>query len=233
LLLACAGARASTVPIAWTEHWAPLTPRLYAQGYTTGTIHYVSFTTNFAQTLASNPGVPTGVVAANLTAVSSAPSSRPDYMNAEYTLSLLLTDEASNAWKTLRFRGQLTGTFWYGGSSLRTTFLSPNLQTFYLGRNFYAAMLGYMAPVRYTTNRYTIGSYIAVVPATWLVHSATAATPLTATAVCPLCDSSTVGAPGASPQASPEPSTLVLAFLGLSAVGGGAWWRRRAATVGA
>jgi hypothetical protein len=39
--------------------------------------------------------------------------------------------------------------------------------------------------------------------------------------------------PGPSPEPrphdSPEPSTLVLAGLGLSALGGGAWWRRRQA----
>jgi hypothetical protein len=230
LLLAGAGARAAPVPIGWTEHWAALTPQLYAEGSHGGNSHYVSFTTDWGQTLESNPGVPTQVVAARLTAVSSAPSrSRADHISADYTLSLLLEDEASNwTWKTVLFHGQLNGTIWRGGSSLTTRFLSPNLRTFSLGANFYAAVLSYMAPVRGAPNQYTIVSYIAVVPRRRSAQPAVAATPLEE----PL----PAGGPAASPAASPEPSTLVLSLLGLSALGGGAWWqrgRRCAAAAGA
>jgi hypothetical protein len=228
LLLGGPGGRAAPVEIAWTDHWAPLTPRLYAQGYPSGNDHGVSFTTPFAATEQSRAGTATTVVAANLTTVSSASSSRPDRINAEYTLSLMLTDEVSNAWTIRLFHGQLNGSFWRGGSSLSASFLPTNPQAYFLGGNAYAVSFGSLAQVRGSATQYTLDASIAAVPAGGRASRAATATPLGGMAASPLDNPVPAGGPVvASPTAAPEPSTLVLSFLGLSILGGGAWWRRR------
>jgi hypothetical protein len=227
-LVLAATAQAAPVQISWTDHWAALTPKLYAEGFNGGTSHYVSFSTPLAMTSQSPAGQAVTVLAANLTTVSSAPSStRPDRISADYTLSLMVTDETSNAWKVLLFHGQLNGTFWRWGSSLSARFLPVNPQTFFLGRNFYAVAFGSLVKVRGTTNQYTLDAYLAAVQAGQTAHAAAAASPLTAS---PLDDGTPVGAP--APQGAPEPCTLLLAGLGAAGLAGPAlWqWRRRRRT---
>jgi hypothetical protein len=227
LLLGGSGGRAAPVEIAWTDHWAPLTPRLHAQGYRSGNSPGLSFTTPFAATVQSPAGTATTVVAVNLTTVSSASSSRPDRISADYTLSLMLTDEVSNAWTIRLFHGQLSGSLWRGGSSLSARFLPTNPQAFFLGGNSYAVSFGSFARVGGAATQYTLDASIATVPAGRRASRAATAMPLGGMAASPLDNPVPAGGPVASPSAAPEPSTLVLSFLGLSALGGGAWWRRR------
>jgi hypothetical protein len=225
LILAAAGARAAPVEIAWTDHWAAVTPRLYAEGYRGGNNHYVTFATPNAVTMQSPSGKAIAVLAANLATISSASSSRPDRISADYTLSLMLTDEVSNAWTVRQFHGQLNGWFWRGGGTLSARFLPVNPQTFFLGRNFYAVAFGSLMKERGSTNLYALDAYVAAIP-TWqrVPRAAAVVAPVV---VSPLDDAAPAAAPGAPPQASPEPCTLLLAALGAAGLGGRALWQWR------
>jgi hypothetical protein len=229
LTLAAAGAPAAPVQIGWTEHFAALTPQLYAEGYHSATDHYVGIRTPFAQTIWSRAGRPVVVLAANLNAVSSnRGASRPDFVHADYTLSMLMTDEASNAWKILQFHGQVNGSFWRGGSSLGVRFLPVNPQFFSLGRNFYAVDFGSLMRVRGTTNQWALDVYIAAAPQSHWGHPAVTAAPLGGGTASPLDAGAPAAAPGGpAPQASPEPCTLLLAALGAAGLGGRALWQWR------
>ncbi|MBI1917154.1 MAG: PEP-CTERM sorting domain-containing protein [Planctomycetes bacterium] len=139
------------------------------------------------------------IVATNLNVVSTAPPNHPDvFTNKPYTLTLFLLDTTSSHSGTLAFTGELSGTASSLSSHIRTTFTGDTTQELILGQS------------RFTV---TIGPFTPPGPP----------------------DSSNKGAISAFAQVSvtniqktPEPSTLLLACIGVSCAGCGVWRRRRA-----
>jgi hypothetical protein len=152
--------------------------------------------------MAPGIGPANGVIKATILNVfGSAPASAPDhYTNGKYSLVLHLTDAASNASGDLTWTGAFNGTANINLASISNTFTSPMTQQLTLGGNLYQV---------------TIGPYVA---------------PLTATNVLGEIDATvSVGsAPTNQPPPTsntPEPTTLVLAVLGLG-FGGLTVWRK-------
>jgi len=137
------------------------------------------------------------IVATNLQVVSTAPPSNPDVFTAKaYTLTLFLLDTTSGASGTLAFTGELNGTASSLSSLIRASFTGDTTKELILGQS------------RFTV---TIGPYTPPGPP----------------------GSSNSGAISAFAQVSvtniqktPEPSTLVLACIGVSCAGYRAWRRR-------
>jgi hypothetical protein len=137
------------------------------------------------------------IVATNIKVVSTATANNPDvFTNKSYTLTMLLLDVESNQSATLAFTGLFNGTVTAFNAKIRNTFTSDTTRELILGEN------------RYTV---TIGPFVPPGPPT----------------------SDNAGAISAFAQVSvtdihksPEPSTLVLAVVGLPFAG---WvlWRRR------
>src|SRR5579884_3673851 len=127
---------------------------------------------------------------------------------AQYWLSLHLRDQASGNSGTLTFRG------YFGGSlslqdpsmafSLTNTFTGPTTQTLQLGHNLYTVTLGPVVLPQYFNAPddgpdLSMGSISATISAQPLTNS------------------------------TPEPSSLLLACLGLPSLGLAGWFRRRRA----
>src|SRR5262249_46384705 len=137
------------------------------------------------------------ILAAKLDAVGPA-SGTATFTNQGYGLTMHLTDAASHTSGDLTFGGAFSGTL---GSTfaLTNTFKSPITQSIALGDNVYNA---------------TIGLYVPPLPGK--PGSIAANVVVTASGQ-------------SSPPANnvPEPTSLVLCGLGLAALGGKCWWRRR------
>lgn len=141
------------------------------------------------------------IVAANLNVISTADAARPDVLGPKagfYALALGLQDLASGQWGAVLFQGQLQGRLWGGGSVLTNRLIGPTSQTLVLGNTeFTVSYDSFAAPSGPgAVNAGSLGFTVAASPAP------------------------TVGLP------VPEPSALVLAGVGLSAVALAA--RRRA-----
>jgi hypothetical protein len=141
------------------------------------------------------------IVATNIAVFSSASASNPDKMmvGGTYTLNLVLTDSASGQHATLSWTGKLTGTFSSVNSLLANAFTSPQTLSVALGGNTYTVTIGPYTPAGPPTAS-NKGSIAAHVNVT----------------------------PGVV-QHVPEPSTLLLSFLGVTLAGGAAWRKRRLA----
>jgi hypothetical protein len=142
------------------------------------------------------------IVATDIRTVSTAPYNKPDtFTSAPYGLALTITDKASNASGTVTFTGVFNGTLTALSSNITNTFTGPQVQVLQLGSNSYTITMGNYTPPPPpgAVNAGAISAYAQVA-----VQSGTQGPP-------PL----------------PEPSTLVLAGLGLSLAGGAAWRRKR------
>jgi hypothetical protein len=193
--------------INWTYSWTH-TPTVVAadKGGTGG----VSLTNHQGGTGSGN----SDVVATQITTFSSATVNAPDHFtNKNYSLILDLTDSASHQSGMLTFNGTLNGTLSATSANIKNTFLGPLTQHLDLGGNLYTITIGpYAAPgIPDAAQTGSIGAHISVLP-----------------------ESSQGGVSGGgSPPPShgaPEPSTLLLAGLGLSAlvlVGWRRWTRGR------
>lgn len=124
--------------------------------------------------------------------------------SANYSLSLALHDDASGASGSLTFRGNLSGFInkpFPGSVDLKNTFLGPTSQTLTLGKNLYTVTIGpFVPPPPVGTPPFGDGSPGSI-SASIAVQS--------------------------SANATPEPSSLVLACLGLPSLGLARWLRRR------
>jgi hypothetical protein len=131
------------------------------------------------------------VVATNIKSASTALAGSPDtFVNAGYTLSMSLTDATSGQTAMLNFTGLFNGTLSSQSSQLTNSLTGLTSQTVTLGGNQYTVTLGTNIPPGppSSSNAGAIGASVRVVPG----------------------DSTGV------PNSVPEPSTLVLAGLGVS-----------------
>jgi hypothetical protein len=134
------------------------------------------------------------IIATNLSVFSVADPATPDKLSAAgYSLKMTVTDAASHATGTFAFTGQLNGTFSSGSAAITNSFTSATtLPTQTIGTNSYTVTIGpYSAPGPPSAqNMGAIGAHVDV-RAGAQVHA----------------------------QSTPEPSTLILAALGLALVG--------------
>jgi hypothetical protein len=163
------------------------------------------------------------VVVTELTTFSSATVNAPDHFtNKNYSLILDLTDSASHQSGMLTFNGTLNGTVSTTSANIKNTFIGPLTQHLDLGGNLYTITIGpYAAPgIPDAIQTGSISAHLSVQPEG------------------PVGGGSGGGGSGGSTpppaQGAPEPSTLLLACLGLSALGLAGWRRwARARTVAA
>jgi hypothetical protein len=144
------------------------------------------------------------VVAASLSAVSGAsPSSPSTVANASYSLTLTITDTASGKTGSLTFAGILNGSLSSAGSNISNTFGSTIAQSVNIGGNLYSVVLGSFVPPGPPGSPAfgAIGASVTV----------------------------TGGNGGVVGGQSPEPSSLLLAGLGLAGAAGARWRARRRA----
>jgi hypothetical protein len=233
VLLASAGARATPTTISVTENWAPGASRLYATGFSSGNDHYVSFSNESAVTVEVpvNGSFPAAsILATNLKTVSSQPdAAHADQVNADYTLSMVITNNATNDTAPLLFRGHLDALFAQHYASTKSS------DTFY-----YDSSNNHVQSVTksVTLDGYTI--FVTLGPFTPFSNPNSQNNGSIGGVMSAQAGGSTGPGPGqpgggnpggGTPNGSPEPSTLVMSFLGLSGLGLASWrrWRRRAA----
>jgi hypothetical protein len=129
LALTPPAARADPVSFSYTWSTAPGTVAADAGG--TGSISFQD----------AAPGTAAGRfqgVATQISLFATAPAAQADtYTNTPFTLSLLLTDNASNTSATLTFAGALSGTASSAGANVTPTFTDPTSQQWILGGNLF------------------------------------------------------------------------------------------------
>jgi hypothetical protein len=192
--------------IAWTYSWSRDPISVAADSPGTGGVSLTQEATP------KNAVGSSDIVATNLRIFSSATADNPDKLNVggSYTLSLTLTDSASGQAGTLTFTGKLSGTFSAANSNITNVFNSPTTQMIVLGGNNYSVTIGPYSPPGppSASNAGSIAAHVDVVAGT---------------------GGGGTGGGGGGIQDVPEPSTMLLAGLGLSLVGGVAWRKRRLA----
>jgi len=138
------------------------------------------------------------IVATNIKVFSDAPKANPDvFTQKNYTLTLTILDENSGTSGSLVFTGYLHGTASSKHSAVENVFTGLTTQSLVLGDSLYTV---------------TMGSYVPPGPPGSVNSGAISA-----------FASVTVS----SIHKTPEPSTLVLASLGLPLFGWPLWWQRR------
>jgi PEP-CTERM motif len=161
----------------------------------------ISFTTESnTQNAAGN----SDIVATNLFAFSTAqPGSPEQLVNGAYSLTLTLIDGASQQSGSLTFGGTMSGTFSQNNTNLTNVFnQATQTQSIVLGGNTYAVTINSFSPPGPPLSGNLYGGISAFVQVTG-------------------------GGGGVGIQDVPEPSTMVLAGVGLSFLGGAAWRKRR------
>jgi hypothetical protein len=159
----------------------------------------VSFTNEPTKNAINN----SDIVVTNLKDFSTATAANPDKLstNGAYAFTLVLTDSASGEKATLTFTGKLGGTFSANNSNITNAFTGQSSQTTTLGNyNYTVTMVAYTPPgPPSASNSGSISAHVDV----------------------------TLSNTGGT--STPEPSTMVLSFLGLSFAGAAGWWKRRRA----
>jgi hypothetical protein len=182
--------------IEWSYSWSRSPVTVAADNDGTGGINLV---VNPAGLAAGD----SDIIAVNLATFSSAPAGTPDrFTDRAYSLTLDLTDTASQAAGSLTFTGLLNGTLSESNANITNTFDGPLTQTLLLGGNEYSVTIGPFTPPGPPTAE-NLGSISARV-------SVQGTQPLPAPV-----------------QEVPEPSGLVLVSLGLVLVGLGCWWQSK------
>ncbi|HXG08152.1 MAG TPA: PEP-CTERM sorting domain-containing protein [Gemmataceae bacterium] len=148
------------------------------------------------------------IVATNIRTSSTAPRATPNnFLDAAYTLTLRLTDDASGETGTLSFSGVFNGTLSSSSADISTTITSPLTQSLTLGGNEYIVTMDAYSPPGPPgiNNAGSLSAHVEVRPAQ---------------------DSG--GGEPPPPNDTPEPSTVVLSGLGLSLFGAVGWRRWKA-----
>jgi hypothetical protein len=229
-LLAATAARAQTEVLV-TEDWEPSPGKVWANGFNAQNSpndHFISFSNEQQHPIVVpfisgyNPNtspVPTTqantIVATNLNAASSATKANPDSWSFNYLMNVTLTGTGGpNDTASLAYTGTITATAYneslngktFTFFNLQDTPSSPLTQSVQLDGNTVYVNLPKLAPNTLgSTNNGAYSGFIWATPGN--------------------------SGPGGPPQNSPEPSTLLLSFLGLSGLGAASWrkWRARAA----
>jgi hypothetical protein len=220
LLVAAAGARADQIApagpptVTATAAWQPNLVRAYAAGsdfLVTPLDHYLSFSKERAHpidvpTQFAPPGSgPTQVLATNLDAVTSATIPHPDKALIDYTLALVLTgSQGPYDTASLSFPGRLSATFFNAGGpdGLPHTYLDAQNQ--YTGLTTQTATLD--------GNTITVALDPLVQPMTGSTNHGSISAEVTAD----IAGAGPGPDPAPGPPGAPEPSTLVLSFLGVT-----------------
>jgi hypothetical protein len=213
ILLWLAGARAQAGPIGWSLSGGPSGPN-YNPNWVATVLESHNFGLNGRIDLYtaelmyghSHPATGTSsasVELADVRLVSTAP--HQDVLNfggpsGNYALSLVLTDLASGASGSLTFSGNLSGSVGLDQVNLTNTFLGPTTQTLTLGGKRYTVTVGPLVLPGPLTLPQGDREYISGQDGSISVH---------------------VGV------ATPEPSTLMVACLGLPSLGLAGWFRHR------
>ena len=223
LLGTCAASPVRAEP-GWSYNWTTTTPLVGSSGSGVSILP------------ASGSGSGSSdIVAANLSVISSAPAATPDPVNGGWNLTLHLTDAASGNSGNLLFSGLFSGTVSASSSSVDNAFNQPTLQTLSLGTHLYTATIGLYTPpgLTGTTLKGAIGANLAL-------SDLPGGTPIP---VDPPPGGPPPGAPPPPPPPpppgpqpvpppvhnAPEPSSFVLAALGLTSLSLSTWRRHRKA----
>jgi hypothetical protein len=101
--------------------------------------------TPFKGSITGSEPMMTTITAANLQAFSSAAAGNPArFNNAEYTLTMRLTDASSGLAVAVTFEGVLNGTVSAAGSSLTNTFIGQKSFTYNLDHHIYDIAVGFV-----------------------------------------------------------------------------------------
>lgn len=141
------------------------------------------------------------IVATNIRTFSNAPRASPNnFLDAAYSLTLRLTDDASGETGTASFLGVFNGTLSSSSADIKTQFSGPTTQTLLLGSNIYTVTLGEFSP-----------------PGPPGINNAGSISASVEVAERP--------SDPPPPNDVPEPSTVALSILGLSLFGMVSWWK--------
>ncbi len=144
------------------------------------------------------------VLAAQLQTIASNPAAaKANFSNGGYTMTITLLDKASGQSGSLTFGGKLSGYFTPTAANITNQFTGPVSQQLTLGKDSYTVVLGsYLPPGGPSSGTFgRIGADVLV------------------------------SGPGTVPPTqAPEPGSLALAALGVSALGARLWWQRRQRT---
>jgi hypothetical protein len=192
LLLVPAGAARADLITTWTYSWSANPISVEANGPNP------SGAVNMAVTPLAPGTHLTGdsdINAVNLSTNSSVMGSNDTFTHAPYSLSIHLTDLASNQSGDLTFKGEFNGTLDAATANITTTFLDPKTQSVVLGQHTYTVALNsYVPPGGPPQTVFgAIGAHVSI------------------------ADATTPGAGGGGVSDAPEPSALLLAALALPA----------------
>jgi hypothetical protein len=208
------GALVSAAEIRWSYNWTPAAPKIDADLVGTG---HLNLSNSFGNATGN-----TRIVASNITTNSTQPYGSPaTFTNSAFALNLALTDGAlaltdpTNATRILTFTGHFNGDLSSVSANIDATFDSPATQSVVIGNNKYTVDMAYYSPPG-PPDSFTAGAFGARADVT----------------VAPVDDGGGSGGGGGGGGGGganevPEPSSMVLATLGLSAFGTGWWLKRR------
>jgi hypothetical protein len=184
--------------VPWSYNWTPSSLALPADVPGTGGLSLTNEPTK-------NADGTSDVVVTNIRGFSSASRSSPDHFtHAAYTFTLVLTDLASGKSTHMSFTGFFSGTLSATSSNIANTFTGLTTETAKLGANTYVVTLGNYSPPGPPTasNAGSISAHVSV--------------------------NEIQPPPPIITGQAPEPSTLLLTFMGLAGLGATTWrrWRR-------
>ncbi len=182
--------QAGEIPVAWSYR-NPLNEIAFPDGVSGG----VAFPNTEFQSFAGDQKI----LATVLSSYSLAQRGEPDvYREHAYEFAVEIRDDASKELARLDFRGILSGELWQTGSDLRNEFRGSTTQTALLGGNLYTvSLVDYLAPQGYGDE---------------LAGGITASVRIGS-------DGEVVTPVEPPTNTTPEPATLMMAFVGLAGTG--------------